>query len=140
MCIIRHLFTLKSKFSSRFRVTVGIEFTHFSHVIRMHSDPSILPVQTISIQLVSYQRMNSKTRCYCAVDGCHADTQKKPRIKLSGWWYFNTVVIELNRSFSLYPLPCNLHRHRLELSPGSGSRQGHTILPNLACEQNIVYI
>ena len=112
MCIIRHLFTLKSKFSSRFRVTVGIEFTHFIRVILIHSDPSILPVQTISIQLVSYQRMNSKTRRYCAVDGCLADTRKNPRINLSGGWYFNTVVIELNRSSPLI--------HYLLISPVIG--------------------
>ena len=37
---------------------------------------------------------------------------------------------------SSYPLPCNLPRHRLELSPGSAPRQVHSILRNLAYDLN----
>ena len=40
--------------------------------------------------------------------------------------------------FPTYPLPCNLPRHRLEISPGSAPRQVHTIFPNLAYDLNYI--
>ena len=53
--------------------------------------------------------MSSKTRRYCAAGGCQADKRKRTHIYLSWGWYFNTVVIELNRSSPLI--------HYLVISP-----------------------
>ena len=74
--------------------------------------------------------MSSKTRRFCATEGCHADTRKKGRygymtdIKFFPFQLINYIVIS--------------PRHRLELSLGSAPRQVHTILPNLAYDINYI--
>ena len=85
---------------------------------------------------MSYQRMSSKTRRYCAAGGCQADKRRKIRIYLSGGWYFQHRCHWVEPFVSSYPLPCNLPRHRLELSPGSAPRQVHIISRNLAYDLN----
>ena len=63
-------------------------------------------------------------------EGCHADTRRKGR-----YGYMADIKFF---PFPTYPLPCNLPRHRLELSLGSAPRQVHTILTNLSYDLNYI--